>query len=1002
MKWRAKNQQKKEAIQAQQELKILADEVAAAYDFFRKNRHGYFGGNKKLPLYLLLGPARFGKTTILSQAGLNLKNFNQHNLNYVTPTKYCSFWFTPNALYIDTAGNYTKPEIAKPRNDLIWQGFVKLLQKYFGKNAIAGVLIILDLPAIAQDVTLLKKTLFCVRERTYELAALLEDLTLHIIFTKCDRIAGFVEFFSLLNSEERSQPFGIAFTTTQDKIDPTPTFTNKFNNLLQHLNAQVIERLSITKNPEESCLIKTFPTQFSSLNPILLGVLGQIPSGQRISLSGIYFTSSIQNGSPIDFLKNPLLYKLGLQEKPNYQYEANSNYSYFIEDIFKQVITAPTKKKSSGFHYKYLVATAIALLIVVLSCLISYKSYHKNIATISNVNNLLQNQVITTNIYSLHAEIQKLTQTAQSWWLKLGINKTKSIAQALAKKYNQAFLQILTLQLEQNIKSILRSPQSITTPQKLYSALQAYLMLGDPQKLVSLYLKSWFDTYWSENHDYSTTQKFNLQLFNVLQHKFKVNLNQQIIAAARKSLNDLPLPILVYLSWENMNLNNSKNINTTLAIAKIYTREYFAKIYHTDIPKIRQKLPRYDWVLAKSLSPTSGLVSELRKTYVKQYAAAWATVATNYTPQIAKNLAAAIKDYQALATACNSSLLQLLQQLIINTNITNAPLTLIQALNSNLHGLNTVNLATLQQHLDQLANYFTTMTQEQDPNQTAFHTIVNHLENTHSGFLVTLKDFANTQPPLLNNWLKTITKKSWEVLLEMALQHINQAWQTIVIPPYKTILVNKYPIFKDSKEEISLEDFNQFFAPHKLIDNFFSKYIKPLVNTEKTGWAWKNIDDQTINFSQKTLEIFLRAALIQKMFYPDKTLYPKIQFTLTPLTMTPDTQSFTLHLEGQKITFTHEEKKIYHLVWPGSKPELVTIDFVNQQGKYFNTSQFGVWAWFRILDQTNITLGNNTKNFILTFDLNDNTAKYKLSTPEAINPFIPDIINHFRCPDHLD
>ena len=135
---------------------------------------------------------------------------------------------------------------------------------------------------------------------------------------------------------------------------------------------------------------------------------------------------------------------------------------------------------------------------------------------------------------------------------------------------------------------------------------------------------------------------------------------------------------------------------------------------------------------------------------------------------------------------------------------------------------------------------------------------------------------------------------------------------------------------------------------------------------------------------------------------PDKTLDPKIQFTLTPLTMTPDTQSFTLHLEGQKITFTHEEKKSYHLVWPGSTHELVTIDFVNQQGKYFNTSQFGTWAWFRIIDQTNITLDHNTKTFILTFDLNGNVAKYKLSTPEAINPFIPDIIHHFRCPDYLD
>src|SRR3990170_643466 len=199
MKWNFKIITNKEAEQAAQELRILEDDVAAAHDFLRKNRKNYFQGKKKIPIYLILGPSRFGKTTILSRAGLDLIDANNQKLNNVSPTKYCSFWFTKDALYIDTAGTYTKPDISKPRNDLIWQGFIKLLQKYFGKNSIAGILIILDLPAIAQDKNLLKKTLFCIRERIYEMTPLVKILHTHIIFTKCDCILGFTEFFSLLN-----------------------------------------------------------------------------------------------------------------------------------------------------------------------------------------------------------------------------------------------------------------------------------------------------------------------------------------------------------------------------------------------------------------------------------------------------------------------------------------------------------------------------------------------------------------------------------------------------------------------------------------------------------------------------------------------------------------------------------------------------------------------------------------------------------------------------------
>jgi len=387
MKWNFKIITNKEAEQAAQELRILEDDVAAAHNFLRKNRKNYFQGKKKIPIYLILGPSRFGKTTILSRAGLDLIDANNQKLNNVSPTKYCSFWFTKDALYIDTAGTYTKPDISKPRNDLIWQGFIKLLQKYFGKDSISGTLIILDLPAITQDKNLLKKTLFCIRERIYEMTPLVKTLHTHIIFTKCDCILGFTEFFSLLDAEERLQPLGISFANNK-KLDLIPAFEDKFNELLKQINNRVVENLQKSIRPKERSLIKIFPSQMDILRQTFIEVISKIPNSRQILLSGIYFTSSIQKGTPIDPIKTTLLHALNLKEKPAYNLEASDDRSYFVEDIFKKAIHLHKQNKQRSHssslkpYLEYLYAVFIAGLIISISSIVGYQSYHKNLTAI--------------------------------------------------------------------------------------------------------------------------------------------------------------------------------------------------------------------------------------------------------------------------------------------------------------------------------------------------------------------------------------------------------------------------------------------------------------------------------------------------------------------------------------------------------------------------------------------------------------------------------------------
>ncbi|MDR1057493.1 MAG: hypothetical protein LBL17_02865 [Coxiellaceae bacterium] len=1002
MKWNLKFLSHKESEQAKQELKILEEDIVSAKNFLHKNCHTYFQGKKKIPIYLILGPTHFGKTTLLSQTGLDLIDVEHQTLNNITPTKYCSFWFSKDTLYIDTAGTYTKPDITKPRNNLIWQGFIKLLQKHFGKNSIAGTLIILDLPAIIEDKSLFRKTLFCISERVYEMAALIKKLYTYIIFTKCDRIAGFNEFFAMLSIEEWSQPFGISFNHCGKKLRLIPAFEDKFNTLLKHLNNRIVENLHRSIYLQEHSLIKTFPSQLEYLRPTLIETISKIPHSRQILLSGIYFTSSIQNSYPINQIKTATFRMLNLQEKPLYCLEASNNHSYFVEELFKETIQIEqqpqhTTMNLAWFNINQLYALILAGSIITISSIFGYQSYRENLNAINQTKLSLQTQNIA-NPAVLYATINQLKQNSSSPRLTFGINKIKRLQSSLLQAYRDLLSHILSSQLENYLTTI--NTKELNNVQKLYSGLQVYLMLGTPEKLNPAYVKWWFNEYQQEIYGASSQQN-NLQTqFDIIfQQKFKTALNQQVIAHCRENLNNVPSPQLIYCLLENIFAEQNLKGTIPQSISAMYLRKNFHKVYNDLIPSMVNIPPRYNWVLGNqkiSLTTDSNTIKNLQDIYVEKYIATWKNTLRLEKKNEFKNWSETTK-YSKTISTIDSPLMNTLKQIKYNTDIDNPPAQLTKEINIQLPGLHDLNLEELQENLNKLIHYVETMVQHSHDHKAASTTMGEYLQDSTNNPLTTFKTFVNTQPPWLQTYLQSISNNIWQILADATYDSINQIWNQTIIPKYKATLENKYPLFKNSKDDIKLEDFNSFFGPNGLMDNFFNQYLKPLVNTNSINWSWKEFNGQKINYSSTFLEIFLRAATIQKMFYASKMPFPKLEFALTPIIMTPNTQNFTLHIDGQKISFANEESKIKHLVWPGPQPGSVTMSFVNNQGKYFSFSEFGPWAWFRILDKANVTTNNNTKYFELTFDLNGNAVKYSLSTKTSLNPFIPEIINNFRC-----
>src|SRR5262249_28222196 len=165
------------------------------------------GGKKDylydLPWYLLIGPPGSGKTTALVNSGLRFplsKGATPAAIAGVGGTRYCDWWFTEDAVLIDTAGRYTTHDSDAKLDKQSWLAFLDLLKKTRPRQPINGVMVAISL----EDLMTLSSTELAahanaIRDRLLELHDRLKvDFPVYALFTKGDLIAGFVEYFGFL------------------------------------------------------------------------------------------------------------------------------------------------------------------------------------------------------------------------------------------------------------------------------------------------------------------------------------------------------------------------------------------------------------------------------------------------------------------------------------------------------------------------------------------------------------------------------------------------------------------------------------------------------------------------------------------------------------------------------------------------------------------------------------------------------------------------------------
>nr|WP_239030074.1 type VI secretion system membrane subunit TssM [Nereida sp. MMG025] len=486
---------------------LLADRMQEALAKLKKNGGATYLYD--LPWYVIIGPPGAGKTTALVHSGLEFPGTDASAVAGFGGTKNCDFWFSEEAVMIDTAGRYTTQDSDARADKMSWQAFLDQLKKARPNQPINGVILAFSCEDMmtATDDTLDTNAL-AVRRRLEELNETLRiDVPVHVLFTKADLIAGFREFFSTYNEEKRRSVWGITFQTKDRKEETYRSVSAEFDKLITRLSDEVTDRMNEEPDTVARIAMFGFPGQLSLLQRNVSDFLRRVfqkSSETKAILRGFYFTSGTQEGTPIDQVLGAMADTDG-GFQPNFM--SGKGRSYFLHDLLKKVIFE--ERDWVGYDFKAMRRRAIlrngVTGVIVASVLGAFGLFgysfwqNKSLIAAANASNeayqrqaqpLLQQDIVddprTRPLLEALALVRDIpggyaNPVEQPFVERVGLSRRATIRSAALSSYSDALERLLRPRMMLYLE--VRLPQLLANGdiEEAYRALKVYILLAKQQ-----------------------------------------------------------------------------------------------------------------------------------------------------------------------------------------------------------------------------------------------------------------------------------------------------------------------------------------------------------------------------------------------------------------------------------------------------------------------------------------------------------------------------------------
>ncbi|MEG1039387.1 MAG: type VI secretion protein IcmF/TssM N-terminal domain-containing protein [Pseudomonas sp.] len=325
---------------------VLRERLKHAIAMLRTDRSAGGGGKaalSDLPWYLVMGMSAAGKTSLLTHSGLSASIATANDSE--SGTQHCDWYFSPDAVMIDTAGRYLRDDQSASE----FSAFLRMLRKQRGKAAINGLVLVVSLPELLaansdERNALAAQLVARVEEYTECLGA---NPPIYLMLSKTDQLPGFNQAFEGLDLHDRQQPLGMTFGLAEIRNNGLhAVLQTRLKNLQSHI-CQHVDAQMIALGAEADSTLVNFPQYFAALSGVLEQFLEHFTRAQRASapllLRGLYFTSAVQTHQHLgQVYEDAIAEDFALQAADNNGSQATGNpqgnRSYFITDTFRRVI----------------------------------------------------------------------------------------------------------------------------------------------------------------------------------------------------------------------------------------------------------------------------------------------------------------------------------------------------------------------------------------------------------------------------------------------------------------------------------------------------------------------------------------------------------------------------------------------------------------------------------------------------------------------------------------
>ncbi|MBZ5788943.1 type VI secretion system membrane subunit TssM [Burkholderia contaminans] len=516
-----------------------------------------------VPWYVVLGSKGSGKTSALLNAGLvfPLDAQLQHSLAPDDARALPGWRLTNEAVLIDTAGHYVRhgtsryslpvkpssiqndgklekqpPDMgtARKQSDAAeWKGFLRLLRRIRPRLPLNGVLLTVNVAALAHaDPTVRTTESRTLRARLEEMRAEFgTGFPVWLIVTKLDRLPGFTDYFASLAEPERAQIWGVTLRSDPE-VPADDAIRTELNLLATRLADGVSGLLRNETDLPRRRQLAMLPEAFAALTNPLADLIAQVfargdnsaPGAPHPMFRGVYLTSAVQTGQQVIAERQTLLQRMvgasGAQR--NARRRDLRETSYFLRDLLFGVIfreehlAYPNWKSVHRARLQRWIGHSLVWLIAAGLCANLWNSFVSERTSLAMLGQKARSLAAVLARSDLSANLERVPMVLDSAKdllhdttrlatdpdiaFRFGADRLEMIESDSRRVYETLSGQVVLPQIVGRMEDVIASAAATGDAKAAYDALRVYLMLYDGTRFNANDVRMWVLDDWAR-HD---------------------------------------------------------------------------------------------------------------------------------------------------------------------------------------------------------------------------------------------------------------------------------------------------------------------------------------------------------------------------------------------------------------------------------------------------------------------------------------------------------------------